>query len=447
MKKYLLHFIVAALYCSSAIGQTCSEPFLGSKTLYKAESHQTDAPPGFLPVFINHVGRHGARHLTNEINSSAIYKLLLKADSSEDLTADGDRLKKKIVLLDSIEKKYIKSISDAGKKEQAGLARRMYENYRNVFVQPASVVSVDYTKEIRTLQSSEAFLGSLRTGVKNLQVKQQQANDTTLRFYDLSPAYRAFKKNGSWIKSLGELKKQLNYQELTDNISKKFFKPARLNKLTEEDREDFVSGMYGLITIVFSIQKEIADAGYSAADLDIQSFLGCKELLVLAEIDNAEDFLQKGPATGLDAIRVTIAAPLLADFIQSTDNFIRTGSVQANLRFSHAETIAPFAALLSFKTASEPVQNVEAISRVWQAANVIPLSANIQWILYQKTGSKDDFLIKFLLNEKEAKLIGLPAQTFPYYKWSEVREFYLHKLETLQLLPGQNYFDYLQQLK
>jgi len=446
LKKQLLQSTVALLFCGSARAQTCGEPFLGSKTLYKGESHQTNAPPGFLPVFINHVGRHGARHVTSEINSSAIYKLLLKADSSNGLTTNGHQLKAKVVLLDKVEKNYIKSISDEGKKEQAGLANRMYENNRNVFEQPASVVHVDYTKEVRTLQSSDAFLGALRAEVKNLLVKQQ-LNDTTLRFYDLAPAYLAFKKNGGWIKRLQQLKEQLNYQELTNTISKRFFKPDWLDKLTEEDREDFVSGLFGFITIVFSIQKEIADAGYTGADLDMQSFLTCKELLVSSGIDNAEDFLQKGPATSIDGIQVAIAAPLLADFIQTTDNFIRTRSIQANLRFSHAETIAPFAALLSFKTASEPVQNTAAISQSWQAANVIPLSANIQWVLYQKTGSKDDFLIKFLLNEKEMMVTGLPAKTFPYYKWNEVRAFYLHKLEALHLLPGQNYFDYLKQLK
>ncbi len=37
------------------------------------------------------------------------------------------------------------------------------------------------------------------------------------------------------------------------------------------------------------------------------------------------------------------AAPLLADFVKTTDDYIRTKAGNAVLRFTHAEAIAPFA--------------------------------------------------------------------------------------------------------
>ena len=429
----------------TALGQDCKENFLGSKTLYKAHDFRTPAPAHYSPVFINHVGRHGARHLTSDVNTSAVYRLLVTADSAGALTTDGKLLEEKILRLEKVEKKNIKSISVEGKAEQQGLAVRMYAGNQTVFNSVQPVINIDYTKEIRTLQTSEAFLNELRAKINEPAVTRQ-INDTTLRFYDLSPAYLDFKQNGPWIKTLQQIKKKLGYPQLAMKISQRFFTPNWLAHLTEKDQDDFVSGIFGFIAIFYSIQKEIAVAGYKSTELDMQSFLTCAELSVLSTIDNAEDFLEKGPGTDVNDIQVTVAVPLLADFIKTTDAFIRTKTVQANLRFSHAETIAPFAALLSFTTASVAVKNTTRIHQVWNADKVIPLSANIQWILYQKKGT-ENYLVKFLLNEKEVAVKGLATKTFPYYNWNVVRQFYSKKMEQLHLRPGQDYFDYLQRLK
>jgi len=56
----------------------------------------------------------------------------------------------------------------------------------------------------------------------------------------------------------------------------------------------------------------------------------------------------------------------------------------------------------------------------WKAADVIPMSANIQWVLYS---NGKNYLVKFLLNEKEAK-INLPTDCFPYYRFNDVKAWY-----------------------
>ncbi len=131
-----------------------------------------------------------------------------------------------------------------------------------------------------------------------------------------------------------------------------------------------------------------------------------------------------------NGVQVRIAAPLLADFINTTDAFLKSKSVGADLRFSHAETIAPFAAIMNIKGASESANDVMKFNQNWKAENVIPFSANIQWIFYQNK-SNGKYLVKFLLNEKEAVINGLPTNSFPFYTWSSVRAFYLKRLKML----------------
>jgi len=47
--------------------------------------------------------------------------------------------------------------------------------------------------------------------------------------------------------------------------------------------------------------------------------------------------------------------------------------------------------------------------------------------LYKKQGS-ENYLVKFLLNEKEVAIKGLTTKIFPYYNWNEVRSFYIKKI-------------------
>ncbi len=60
---------------------------------------------------------------------------------------------------------------------------------------------------------------------------------------------------------------------------------------------------------------------------------------------------------------------------------------------------------------------------------MVPMAGNIQMIFYRKNGSSspDDVLVKVLLNEREATL-PVDSDLKPYYRWSDVRDYYLKKI-------------------
>lgn len=444
MKKLLAVIFFYGFVPLLAIGQICKESFLGSKTLYQNQQVQYIAPPeGYLPVFINHVGRHGARHLTKDVNTTYIYQLLLHVDSLNGLSEAGKLLKEKIWMLEKVEKKNIKSISFRGKTEQQGLAGRMFANYSDVFNNSKPIIHVSYTKEIRTVQTSDAFLTELETKIKK-PIITKEVNDTTLRFYDMSPAYDLYKNNASWHQYLQQLRDTLKYNELTVQVVQQFFTKSYFKNLKEKDLSRFTAELFGFVTIFYSVQEEIKNAGYKISDVNMQSYFTCTQLSTLGKIDNAEDYFVKGPGADINDIQVKIALPLLADFISTTDSYIKTKTVNAELRFGHAETISPIAALMGL--ASETTKWMNDIDQVWNADKVIPLSSNIQWILYQKAGS-DNYLIKFLLNEKEVLVKGLTTKTFPYYNWNEVRAFYIKKLESFNTGLNTNFVQFLKEAK
>ncbi len=444
MTKSVVAMAVVLFLSAHVYSQSCPQNFLGSKTLYAARQQKLTPPPaGYVPVFINHVGRHGARHLTSDVNTSYLYKLLQKADSLKALTAKGLLLKEKLLMLEKIEKNNFKSISSAGKEEQKGLALRMVQNYGAVFSEAKPVIQIAYTKEVRTLQSSDAFLTAMQT-VINTAAVSKKINDTTLRFYDLSPAYTKFKNSGNWILGVDKLKASVLYGRLAEEICNPLFTPAFLKTLDEKEEDKITSDLYGFLTISYSLQKEAEEMSLSTKDISLHDFFTCSQLAVLAGIDNAEDFLVKGPGTDSSGIQVRIAAPLLADFIKTTDTFIQSNTVNAQLRFSHAETVAPFAALMEIAGASEP-EPADKLHAAWKAENVVPLSANIQWVLY-KNAKRNGWLIKFLLNEKEERINGLKPVHFPYYEWATVRNFFVARLARLNASLQTNYTLYLKNL-
>ncbi|WP_157262367.1 hypothetical protein [Pedobacter sp. PACM 27299] len=81
--KHLLPFIlVAAQLLNYAPAQ--SQQYLGSKTLYKPlHEKYAKVPTDYQPVFLNHLGRHGARNLTKDVANqlpgcSSLKRIVLK---------------------------------------------------------------------------------------------------------------------------------------------------------------------------------------------------------------------------------------------------------------------------------------------------------------------------------------------------------------------------------
>jgi len=431
MKKALLiiflFLCIDAILCVSVNAQNCNADFLGTKTLYKSGKQKyTPAPAGYTPVFINHVGRHGARHLTKDVKTTSAYSLLIKADSLNALTEKGKQLKQMVIALQMVEKGNTKNISAEGRDELQGLGQRMHDNYNEVFKGGANL-NVTVTKEVRTEQSANAFLQGLNKRLKDSAIVKRSNDDVHLRFYDLSPAYKSFENDVDENEPKLSLERAANIDGINNAVAARFFSADFLSKVDDKAKAKFVSDVFGFATIVYSLNAEIKQSGFTPANLDFKSFFTCDELTKLGTLDSIDENLKKGPGTDNNGIQVRVAVPLLVDFINSADDFIKSKKVTAQLRFAHAETIAPFAALLQIADADKANKRPEKLNENWKASKVIPLSANIQWIFYKKKGS-GNYLVKVLLNEKEEHITGLSNNSFPYYKWTSLRSLYLSKL-------------------
>jgi multiple inositol-polyphosphate phosphatase/2,3-bisphosphoglycerate 3-phosphatase len=95
-----------------------------------------------------------------------------------------------LLRLEKIEKINFKSISGMDMQELSGIAARMVDNFSRV-LQANPLATAEVTKEKRTTQSAMEFVNRLKQLLDRKDSVHYNINDTTLRFFDIAPAYLA----------------------------------------------------------------------------------------------------------------------------------------------------------------------------------------------------------------------------------------------------------------
>ncbi|WP_343675253.1 histidine-type phosphatase [Chitinophaga sp.] len=409
----------------TAVGQS----YTGTKTPYPfKQADYTPVPKGYTAAYVNYTGRHGARFMTK---AGSDVKLLALLNRSQ-LTSLGDSIRAMAAQFLEIEKDNYENISLLGDVEQHAIGERLLKREATAF--KGRGITIEVTHKKRTRQSADGFLKAFAAYKGKKEFKMvQDTNENVLRFYDLSPAYDAFKNGKVIAERIDSLQHDPRTKAIVAQISQRLFTTAP----SEKEQTALAEWLYDLYSIQFSLVMEMQQAN---VHFDFGKAFTNEDLQWLDKVNSAADFLEKGAGLDTLGIQSRIAAPLLLDLVTSTDALIK-GKLRkdAVLRFSHAEAISPLATLMGIPEASVPSNSIYNFDKNWKAENIIPLSANIQWIIYS---NGKQFLIKVLLNERE---VALPVKTanYPYYKWEDVKAYYLNKLKKIGVKPGDDMHKYL----
>ena len=394
--------------------------YLGTQTPYIYQKSCHHKPPkGYRPFYINHLGRHGARYLTNVDGLEQMINILEQAECTQQLTNRGSVLKEQIQVLLPSETENKWQLTKSGYVMERELARRMYQNYPEVFGKEVFAVS---TYVERTKQSMQAFLEELNQWIPfcYLHAKSNGKEDPILRFFDINEAYLEYKKNGCWKNEISEYAKREN---ICPSVLKRLFKENFIKTHFKEETvaHEFISELYKVYTNQFDIVGKTT----------LQEIFTEEELQYLWENENARQYLSKGPSNVGQVLPTNIAFPLLMDFLNTSEEAVKYRNCSAHLRFAHAETIIPFSGLLRLLGFFNQTNAIGQIALLWQDSWVAPMAANLQWIFYEHP-RKHDVLLKILYNESEVYL-PIRSNYMPYYAYSQVRRFYLEQIRCMQL--------------
>ena len=438
------------------VAKTQPPLFLGTKTPYPPPTVSNTPPPeGFRPLFVNYVGRHGARYLTKAGADINTLRVLEKASSSQGLTEQGRKVRQIVGRLCDIDKGQYENITFSGAEEQRAIGNRVFDGYRSAFTGKGLAVKVTY--KVRTRQSADAFLTAFAGYAGKVQFsKAADTLDAVLRYYDLSPGYQEYKKSQGLKRTLDSLKADPRTRAVADHVCSRLFVPAFRDSIGNDEALAFTEDLYDLYTASFALSGEMAARGFVRDSMDLGRAFSREDLVWEDFRSGAQDFLEKGPGRDALGIQVRVAAPLLVDFIRTMDEAAGGGGAaggterigaasgpDAVLRFTHAEAISPFAALLGIPSASGSTRCIYDYADHWRAEAVIPLSANIQWILYS---NGKDYYVKVLLNEREA-LLPMGKGQGPYYRWEELRAYCLQRLRQVGAGMGDDLLKYLKELR
>ena len=424
IKKSLLSFALLGASILTASAQTAKEEIYAD-ILKSASNHMayqaptkelTKAPKGYQPFYISHYGRHGSRWLLSDNDYMRNINALRDAKAKGILTPLGQEALTKLERFYPCTKGRLGDLSDIGEIQHHGIGKRMTEHFPEVFAGNKAEVDARSTVVLRCILSMTAECEEITAF--NPKIKMHN---------DVSEAFQWY-LNAGWSRRLNDAGG--NRWSILDEYKRKYTHPERLCKslFTDEsywNNEDFrpKSFMRNLFYVVNNMQSH-------GNGEDMWNLFTTEECYDLWKIVNIEWYLGYGPAPQSKGIMPFSQANLLRNMIETTDTVMasKTYTNGAALRFGHEVCVMPLACLMELDSCGRKVNDLDHLEDSWVNYRIFPMGCNIQWIFYRPNKGNGDILVKALLNEKEATL-PIPTDQFPYYKWEDLRKYYLKKLD------------------
>ena len=121
----------------------------------------TKAPKGYVPFHMEHYGRHGSRWLLRDKSYDRPVENLEKAAAQGKLTPRGELLLKQLKEIQAASKSRVGELTPLGHRQHREIARRMTENFPEIFV-PGTHVDAKSTVIIRCILSMANEIAELQ---------------------------------------------------------------------------------------------------------------------------------------------------------------------------------------------------------------------------------------------------------------------------------------------
>lgn len=377
----------------------------------------TKAPDGYVPFHIEHYGRHGSRWLLNDDKYKHPVKYLEKAERNGKLTPRGTLLLRQLRDIREASRNRVGELTPLGHRQHREIARRMTENFPEIFV-PGTHVDAKSTVVIRCILSMANEIAELQRICPGLTVTcdASRATQKILAYNSTDTvAKKLARKAGHIADEYAE-----RHRDMTSFISKVFNDPQ------------FVADSLN----AYKVFKGVFDIAINTQSHDDQPDL--YDVFTPEELHNewlgrnADWYISAGN-TSLTKNRVPYnQRVLLRNIIESADTAMVSPRLSANLRFGHESIVLPLTILMELNNSAVDLTDLEQLDSQWRNYEIFPMGSNIQIVFYRPAKgaslSPDEVLVKVLLNEEEATL-PLKAVSGPYYRWKDMRDHYMSKLD------------------
>lgn len=416
------HFISFFLSVASAVGlANGANPMAtdytirqceGSLTPYPAQVPTEEHPDSLEAVFINHVGRHGARYPSSSANCRRLATALHKADSMGTLTSLGKSLLRLTERVISLSDGKWGALDSLGMAEQSEIATRMLRNYPDLFGKSRTVDAIS-SYSPRAMMSMYCFTHRLDRLNNEITFRTVTGRVTSplMRPFDTVEAYREFSQDKVW---------EPVYDEYFESAcpTKAIMRALGAN-FPFADAKDVRELAYAEWAVV---------AGCSAMSVEVDPlvYFTPGELNELWSCFNLRQYLRYSAST-VSTVPADIASELLLNLIETTDGFIagKDTGVTVRLRFGHAETLMPLLSLMRLRGCYYLTNYFDTVGLHWRDFDIVPMAANLQLVLFRAPKS-GRYYVRASLNENPVPL--LPNSDEVFVPWAEARTFLMRCL-------------------
>jgi len=363
------------------------------------------APRGYKPFYISHYGRHGSRSSWDQEHYDEVIDILRTAKEAGILTASGDSLLVETELVKKGTNKMDGRLTVRGQREHKALAERMYKRYKRVFSRGSHNVRVLSSTVPRCLVSMAAFTNSLSEIDPRLdivmdcgeEIQKEISNDSSKETRELRHHITDSLKN-------------LIDVDYSQALSRIFSDTEAAKKLFRSERS-FFRNIYRIARISRSFDY----------DFDSFRFMPFDAMYAWAEYYNAYMYLGQCNSLQFGDNRMARTKPLIDNIVRLADDAIASGDVAADLRFGHDYPLMALCSYLGIEGIGERY-DADGARANFNATDFSPFAGNLQMVFYRSRKAGKPILVKFLVNEKEVRLIDMEAMQGPYYEWEKLRD-------------------------
>ncbi len=428
-KSKLLILLAGGLFSLSLFAQDYN--YADNYRTYPGPSQKalTSAPKGYTPCFLSHFGRHGSRYLIGQNTYDEPVRILKQAQADGVLTPYGEEVLSKLIIIANDARGRQEELTPLGHKEHQDIASRIYKNFPNLFYAGAHVEAKS-SVVIRCILSMSEELQTL----KSLEPKLDISCDASHGFMS------TINQHNRDMDSIANVKGSVA-DSLYTNFRKSIFSPKRiLNSLYKDESywEKQIENPYRFIEeYLWQISQDIANTELRHT-ISLDGLFTKDELRAILLIRNAKWYIEYGATPIYNGQMVYRQRNMLRYLVNEADSILSAQFIPdskayhttVSMRFAHESGLLPSVCFLNLDGAGKAYTRLEDLDNKWMASNIFPMGANLQLVFYRKQNAKDnkDVLVKALLNEQEVTFADLSPITGPYYRWSDVRTFWLDKL-------------------
>ena len=382
-----------------------------------SQNKLTPAPKGYKPFYISHYGRHGSRYLIGDNEYDKPLQILSEADKNGKLTSLGKDVLERVRLLWKESYKRLGELTELGAQQHKDIAKRMFERFPEVF---SGNVHIDAksTVVIRCILSMENELQQFLLLNPKLDISHD-ASYHDMYYMNLDDRKLSSEKMPDGVKEQYNAyrKAHVDYSRLINSL----FNDSEYVR-RNVSKEDFG---YRLFKLASNLQSSELRKSITLYDIFTP-----EELYVNWQMENVRWYIEYGACPLNGGKQPFSQRNLLRRIIEQADSCMALPNPGVTLRFGHETMVLPLTCLLGINGYDKQIEKFDDVEKEgWINYRIFPMGANIQFIFYRRNASDKDIIVKVLLNENEA---SLPVKTncAPYYKWTEVRNFYLSKLDS-----------------